>query len=433
MSDLVELTVETIGAGGDGVAHDGGGPVYIPFTVPGDRVRARIEDERGAGRAAVVAEMLVPGPGRATPACRHFGICGGCALQHLDPTLYAATKTAFVRAALAHHGLADAPLRPLILLPPGTRRRVRLSLARPARKDAMPKVGFSQRATHDLVAIAECAVLAPTLFALVAPLRVVAGELLAPGESGHATLQLTDSGVDALLDLPRAPDLAALESLAAFAEAQDLARLLWRVPQAGKSRGEPMLVAQRRPVRVVIGGTAIDLPPDAFLQATPEAEAALTAAVREAVGPATRIADLFAGIGTFAFALAGQARVDAVEGWAPAADAITRAARRAGIAGHVTAQARDLQRRPLDADELAPYGAVVLDPPRIGAKAQAAALARARVPRIAAVSCNPASFARDVRILIAGGYRLAAIQPIDQFVWSPHVELVAAFVRADHA
>jgi 23S rRNA (uracil1939-C5)-methyltransferase len=194
-----------------------------------------------------------------------------------------------------------------------------------------------------------------------------------------------------------------------------------------------MLVAQRRPVRIVIGGTAIDLPPDAFLQATPEAEAALTEAVREAVGPATRIADLFAGIGTFAFALAGQARVDAVEGWAPATDAISQAARRAGIAGHVTAQARDLQRRPLDEDELAPYGAVILDPPRIGAKAQAAALARARVPRIAAVSCNPASFARDARILIAGGYRLAAIQPIDQFVWSPHVELVAAFLRADGA
>jgi 23S rRNA (uracil1939-C5)-methyltransferase len=430
MSDLVELTIATIGARGDGIAHDGGGPVYIPFTVPGDRVRARIEDARGTGRAAVVAETITPGPGRATPPCRHFGTCGGCALQHLDPALYAETKTEFVRAALAHHGLVDAPLRPLILLPPGTRRRVRLSLARPARKEAATIVGFSQRASHDLVAIDECAVLAPKLFALVAPLRVLAGGLLAPGESGHATLQLADSGADALLDLPRAPDLAALETLAAFAEAQDVARLLWRTPQAGKSGGEPMLVAQRRPVRIVIAGTAIDLPPDAFLQATPEAEAALTEAVREAVGPAVRIADLFAGIGTFAFALAGVSRVDAVEGWAPAAEAINRAARRGGIAGRVTAQARDLQRRPLEPDELAPYDAIVLDPPRIGAKAQAAALARSGVPRIAAVSCNPASFARDARILIAGGYRLAAIQPIDQFVWSPHVELVAAFVHS---
>src|SRR5260221_6300719 len=424
MSEIVELTVEAIGARGDGIARDGNGPVYIPFTVPGDRVRARIEDARGEGRAAVVVEIIAPGPGRATPPCRHFGVCGGCALQHLDLALYTETKTAFIRAALSHHGLADAPLLPLMLLPPGTRRRVRLSLALPRRGAAV--VGFSQRASHDLVDVDACAVLVPALFALIAPLRILAGALLTPGEAGHATLQLVESGIDALLDLPRIPDLASLEALAAFAAAQDLARLLWRVPG-----GEATLVAQRRPVRVIVGGIPIELPPDAFLQATPEAEAALTDAVRQAVGPATRIADLFAGIGTFAFALAAQARVNAVEGWAPAVEAITQAARRAGVAGRVTAEARDLQRRPLEPDELAPCDAVVFDPPRIGAKAQAASLARARIPRLAAVSCNPASFARDARLLIAGGYRLAAIQPIDQFVWSPHVELVAAFVHRD--
>jgi len=428
MNELIELTVETIGARGDGVARDGNGPVYIPFTVPGDRVRARIEVARGEGRAATVIEMIKPGPGRAAPPCRHFGVCGGCALQHLDAALYTETKTAILRAALAHHGLADAPLRPLKLLPPSTRRRVRLALARPARKTAAPIVGFSQRASHDLVDLAACPVLAPKLFALVAPLRGLNAELLSPGEAGHAALQLADSGVDALIDLPRAPDLPALESLAAFAEAQDLARLLWRVPG-----GEPTLVAQRRPVRVVVGGTPVDLPPESFLQATAEAEAALTEAVRDAVGAATRIADLFAGIGTFAFALAEQARVHAVEGWAPAVAAVTQAARRAGLAERVTAEARDLQRRPLEADELAGYDAVVFDPPRVGTKAQAAALARARVPRLAAVSCNPASFARDARILIAGGYHLVAVQPIDQFVWSPHIELVATFVHSDSA
>jgi 23S rRNA (uracil1939-C5)-methyltransferase len=425
MTDLVELTIESIGARGDGIARDGGGPVYIPFTVPGDRVRARYDDARGEGRAATLVELVAPGPGRATPACQHFGVCGGCALQHLDPALYAATKTEFVRAALAHHGLADAPLRPLRLLPPGTRRRVRLSLARPRRKDAAPTVGFSQRASHDLVDLAACHVLAPSLFALIAPLRGLAGKLLATGETAHATLQRADGGIDALLDLSRPPDLAGLETLAAFAEAQDLARLLWRIPG-----DEPTLVAQRRPVRVVVGGTAIDLPPDSFLQATPEGEAALTDSVREAIGPATtRIADLFAGIGTFTFALAAQARIHAVEGWAPAITAIVQAARRGGLAERVTAEIRDLQRRPLEPDELASFDAVVFDPPRIGAKAQAAALARTRIPRLAAVSCNAASFARDARILIAGGYRLVAVQPIDQFIWSPHVELVAAFVR----
>jgi 23S rRNA (uracil1939-C5)-methyltransferase len=424
MNEPVELTIETIGARGDGIARDGNGPVYIPFTVAGDRVRARYDDARGEGRAATLVELVAPGPGHATPVCRHFGICGGCALQHLDPALYAATKTAFVRAALAHHGLADAPLQPLRLLPAGTRRRVRLSLARPRRKDTAALVGFSQRASHDLVDLAACHVLAPTLFALVAPLRELAGMLLTPGETGHATLQRADSGIDALLDLPRPPGLAALETLAAFAEAQDLARLLWRV--AG---GEPTLVAQRRPVRVVVGGTAIDLPSDSFLQATPEGEAALTESVREAVGPATRIADLFAGIGTFTFALAAQARIHAVEGWAPAVNTITQAARRGGLAERITAETRDLQRRPLDPDELAGYDAVIFDPPRIGAKAQAAVLARTHIPRLAAVSCNPASFARDARILIAGGYRLLAVLPIDQFISSPHVELVATFAR----
>jgi 23S rRNA (uracil1939-C5)-methyltransferase len=424
MSDLVELTIESIGARGDGVARDGRGPVYIPFTVPGDRVRARYDDARGEGRAATLVELVAPGPGRATPVCQHFGVCGGCALQHLDAALYAATKTAFVRAALAHHGFAEAPLRPLRLLPSGTRRRVRLSLARPRRESATALVGFAQRASHDLIDLAACHVLAPHLFALIAPLRELAGKLLAPGESAHATLQRADGGIDALLDLPRRPDLVALETLAAFAESQDLARLLWRIPG-----DEPTLVAQRRPVRVVVGGTAIDLPPESFLQATPEGEAALTEAVRDAIGPATRIADLFAGIGTFSFALAGQAAIHAVEGWAPAVAAIGQAARRAGLAERVTAEIRDLQRRPLEPEELASFDAVVFDPPRIGAKAQTAALARTRIPRLAAVSCNPASFARDARILIAGGYRLVAVQPIDQFIWSPHVELVAAFAR----
>lgn len=428
MSELVELTVEAIGARGDGVARDGNGAVYIPFTVPGDRVRARLEDRGGGERTAIVAAMIAPGPGRATPSCRHFGTCGGCALQHLDRALYGETKAAFIRAALAHHGLVDAPLLPLRMLPPGTRRRVRLSLSRPPRAGAAPIVGLSQRASHDLVDLAACDVLAPALFALVAPLRVLTADLLRAGEAGHATLQLADGGIDALLDLPRAPDLAALESLAAFAETADLARLMWRAPGHDSTPA-----AQRRPVRVIVGGTAIDLPPDCFLQATPEAEAALTDAVGGAVGAATRIADLFAGIGTFAFALAAQARIDAVEGWAPAVNAVIQAARRAGIAGRITAEARDLQRQPLDPDELAVYDAVIFDPPRIGAKAQAASLARTRIPRIAAVSCNPASFARDARILIAGGYRLVAVQPIDQFVWSPHVELVASFLHSDAA
>ena len=421
----VELDIISLGARGDGIARHDGTPVYVPFTVPGDRVLARLDRDRGEGRAASVEKLLVPGPGRAAPPCRHFGTCGGCAFQHLDADLYAATKLGIVRDALARQGFVEPPVAPVRLLPPGTRRRIRLTLERPPRKAAPARIGFAERASHAIVDLAECAVMHPQLFKIVAPLRALAANLLLPGEQGHATMQAADSGIDLLLDVPRVPDLAALEALASFAEAQDLARLAWRAPNGGA----PVPVAQRRPVQVALGGVAVDLPVDGFLQATREAEAALTAEVLRAMSGATRIADLFAGVGTFTFALAAQGRVHAVEGWAPAATALRAAANRAVLAQRVTVEARDLEARPLEPDELAAYDAVVFDPPRNGAKAQAATLARSGVPCIAAVSCNPASFARDARALVSGGYRMVSVQPIDQFVWSPHVELVAAFRR----
>lgn len=418
----VELEIASLGAHGDGIARHAGTQIYVPYTVPGDRVLARLERQRGEGRAASLEKLLVSGPGRAAPSCRHFGACGGCALQHLDAALYEETKLGLVRNALARHGFADAPVAPLRRIPPGTRRRVRLSLARPRNQTGWPGVGFAERASHTLVDIGECAVLEPRLFAMVEPLRAFAAEILEPGEGGHATMQAVDGGIDLLLDLPRIPGLGGLEALAGFAAKHDLARLVWRGPDGG----EPVPAAQRRPVQVVFAGVAVDLPVEGFLQATREAEAALTEAVLGAVGGATRVADLFAGIGTFTFALAAERKAHAVEGWQPAVAALRAAAHRA-VLDRVSAETRDLESRPLEPDELKAYDAVVFDPPRIGAKAQAAALARSRVPRIAAVSCNPATFARDARLLVSGGYRLASVQPIDQFLWSPHIELVAAF------
>jgi len=421
----VELEIATLGARGDGIARHAGGAVYVPFTVPGDRVLARIGRDRGGGRAATVERLLAAGPGRAVPPCRHFGACGGCALQHLDAALYAEAKRALVVDALARHGLGDAAVAPLRRLPPGSRRRVRLTLVRPRDKAAAPRVGFAERASHRIVDLAECPVLAPKLFGMAASLRRLAVALLAPGETGHATLLLVAAGIDLLLDLPRPPDLAGLETLADFAAAEDLARLSWR----GPGDGGLVPVAQRRPVQIVLGGVPVDVPVGGFLQATGEAEAALSDAVLEAVADAGEVADLFAGIGTFSFALAKAARVHAVEGDAAAVAALAAASRRAGLAGRVGAERRDLQERPLDADELRRFAAIVLDPPRIGARPQATSLAGSGVARIAAVSCNPASFARDAALLVGGGYRLLWVRPIDQFVWSPHVELVAAFAR----
>ncbi len=417
------LSIDAVGARGDGIARREGRPVYVPFTAPGDRVRVRLGARSGEGVAAELVELLAPGA-RIAPACRHFGTCGGCALQHLDAAAYVEAKESQITAALGQHGLAAAAVAPLLRLPPGTRRRARFALEQPRAGTAAPLVGFHARASHRIVDMEECAVLHPALLALAGALRRLVPRLWPRGSAGAATATLGDTGIDLLLDLAVPPALAALEDLAGFAEAQDLARLAWRAP----GMGEPVPVAIRRPPRAVFSGVAVDLPADAFLQASVAAEVALAAEVLAGIGAARRVADLYAGLGTLSFALATRAAVHAVEGSRDAAAALAAAAARAGLQ-RLTVERRDLEARPLSAEDLASFDAVVFDPPRAGAKAQSAALARSAVPFVVAVSCNPASFARDARLLVDGGYRLIRVQPIDPFVWSAHVELVAQFAR----
>jgi 23S rRNA (uracil1939-C5)-methyltransferase len=416
------LVVESVGVRGDGIAMHEGRPVYLPLTAPGDRVRARLLTPRGAGWVGEVVELLTPGE-RMTPVCRHFGRCGGCALQHLAADAYARAKEQQVRDALRQHGVAAAELAPLRRLAAGTRRRARFAIHRA--RAAAPLVGFHGRASDRVVDMTECAVLHPALFAIVAKLRALAASLWPSGKPGAATATLSDAGLDLLLDLEAPPDLALLERLAGFAEAQDLARLTWRA--AGFAEATP--VAMRRPPRVVFSSVAVELPVDAFLQASVEADAALAEEVLAGLGSAARVADLYAGLGTLTFAVAGRAVVHAVDASGTAMAALAAAAARAGLDGRVASERRDLEARPLLADELARFDAVIFDPPRAGARAQSAALAHSAVPRVIAVSCNPASFARDARLLVDGGYRLTRVQPIDQFIWSPHVELVAYFER----
>src|SRR5690348_8857958 len=416
MTEIV-LTIESVGVRGDGVAHDDGKPVYVPFSAPGDRVRVRLSNDKGERRGEIV-EILAAG-GRAKPICAHFGACGGCALQHLTDEAYTAAKLGWLRGALAQHGFADVEIAPLRRLAPGTRRRARLALARSTGVVA----GFHGRMSHAIVDMRECHVLHPALFALVEPLRRLAAVLLPKKGAAAASLTLGDAGVDVLLELPKVPGLDALEALARFAAAHDLARLSW---QAGKVLAP---VAQRRPVRAVFAGVAVDLPSDAFLQASVEADAVLGALVLDAVGTLRRVADFYSGVGTFTFALASRAPVHAVEGDAEAAKALGHAAARANLGGRVTVERRDLARRPVSGEDLARFDAVVFDPPRTGAAAQSRELAASPVPRVVAVSCNPATFARDARILVDGGYTLAHVTPVDSFIWSPHLELVARFER----
>jgi 23S rRNA (uracil1939-C5)-methyltransferase len=417
--ELVELAIERVGARGDGIAQYRGDPVFVPFTVPGDHVRARLGARRHGGRGGFVVDWLASGPGRGAPRCRHFGTCGGCALQHLDHESYQRIKLRVLHSALERVGIDPGVVGPMRLVPP-ERRRARLGISRPRDPRLPARVGYRERFRHNLVDLRECPVLEPALFALIGRLPQVARDLIPPGGSAEATLTRTDSGIDLLMEAAERPELSACEVLARFAEECDLARIVWR------SGPDELVVVERRPVRVLLSGIAVPFPPGAFLQASPSAEMILVEEVLSAVGPARPAVDLFAGLGAFAFALACDGPVHAVEGDVGTAAALARAA---ADQPRATVERRDLARNPLPADALSRYAAAVFDPPRAGAARQAEALAASAVATVIAISCNPASFARDAATLVSGGYRLERVTPVDQFVWTPHLELAATFRR----
>lgn len=395
----VKGTIVRLAARGDGVTESGR---HVPMTAPGDLV---LEDG-----------SIEPGPHRAVPPCRHFPECGGCQLQHVDDEAFGAFLQDRIASALAAQGVAAPGILDPHFSPPNSRRRASLH-AESRGKQVL--LGFNAEASHRVIDMRECFILRPELFALVAPLRKLMGNLLGPRGSGGVRMTLADQGPDILLEKVSADGLEASEALTAFAQTYRLARLAVDDGYGPQTRWEP------EPVTVTLGGVAVPLPHGAFLQATAEGEAALVASMREAVGGGTIIADLFAGLGTFALSLPG--RVLAAEGARDAALSLKSAANRAQR--QIFVDHRDLFRRPYDEKELNRFETVVLDPPRAGAKEQSALLARSSVPRIAFVSCNPATFARDAKTLIDGGYRLDWIKPVGQFRWSTHVELVGAFRR----
>jgi 23S rRNA (uracil1939-C5)-methyltransferase len=388
---------------GDGVTESGR---YFPLTAPGDAV-----DEAG---------NVTPGPHRQVPPCRHFPECGGCQLQQVDDGAYADYLAGRIAHALDAQGLPPTEIRPAHLSPPNSRRRASLKAER---RGKTVLLGFNAEASHRIVDMRECHILRPELFALVAPVRDLLGTLLGPRASGAVSMTLADQGVDLLLDRIDADSLEAAEALSVFAAEHKLARLGLDDGYGAQTRWEP------EPVTVTLGGVPIPLPAGAFLQATREGEAALVAAVREAVGEGRIVADLFAGLGTFALALEGRVlAAEAARDVALTLKSAANAAQRQLFVDH-----RDLFRRPLTTAELSRFEAVVLDPPRAGAREQVAQLAAASTPRIAYVSCNPATFARDAKTLCDGGYRLDWVQPVGQFRWSTHVELAGAFSRAGEA
>jgi len=398
----VMQTVETVTHLGLGRTATG---ELIARTLPGEEVEVTDDGIR----------ILTPSPQRVAAPCRHFKSCGGCAMQHASDDFVAGWKAGIVRKALENQGLAGE-IAGVETSPPGSRRRAKLS-GRKTKGGAL--VGFHARASDQIVAVPECKLLSPALLATLPALERLTQ--MAASRSAEVGLTVTQSlaGPDISVETDRPLTRELREEIARWAEDNRIARLVW----AGEQ------VAMRAPPVQRFGRADVVPPPGAFLQATPQGEAALLAQVQRITAGARRIADLFAGCGTFALPLSERAEVHAVEGDAAMLAALDRGWRQAGGLSRITTEARDLFRRPLLPDELARFDAVVLDPPRAGAEAQVTEIARSSVRTVAMVSCNPVTFARDARLLTAAGFALQPVTVVDQFRWSPHIEIVAAFTR----
>ncbi len=410
------IAVTALGALGDGVgtAHDGR-QVFLPGALPGETWAS---DENGG------FQRLVSHPQRVPDRCPHYGHCGGCSTQHMPDDLYAAWKRDLVVTALRQHGFdeADALVAPLVRVPAQSRRRAVLTAVR---RSGGFEVGFHAARSHDVVAIQQCAVLVPAILRVLPAL----GELAALASGGSQEVRLgvlaTATGLDVAVLEPRTmpPGPGPRGRIAELAARAGFARV---------SIGDDAIARLVEP-ELLIGGVAVVPPPGAFVQASADAEAHMIAAVLDGLGTSRRVADLFAGIGTFSLPIARRASVVAIDSDRAALEALSAATRSARGLKPVVTRVRDLFREPLSPRELVDVDAVVFDPPRAGARAQAERLARTKLQRIVAVSCNPATLARDLATLVAGPYRLRSVVPIDQFVFTAHVEVVAVLEASRQA
>lgn len=390
-----------IASRGDGVTGDGR---YVAFAAPGDRLA-----EDGG---------LIEGPHHRPDACVHFRQCGGCQLQHVDDEAYSVFVLDRITGALKSQGVTADRIEPVHLSPPASRRRIALRAGGDGKK---MKLGFSASGSHRIIDIRQCPVTDPRLFQLLDPLRRFAAQWRQGKSQWQLKLALVDQGPDLLIEGYEPEGFEAIEALSDFARENGLARV------STDSGYGPELRWQEAEPTVTFGGVAVAFPPYGFLQATQDGQGVLLNAVERALDDAKTVADLFAGLGTFALPLSDSRKIYAAEGERQAVLALQNAAN--GAQRSITVEHRDLFRRPLGAAEASRFDAVILDPPRAGAKEQIRELASSTVRTVAYVSCNPATFARDARTLAEGGYRLARLWPVGQFRWSTHVELVGQFVR----
>jgi 23S rRNA (uracil1939-C5)-methyltransferase len=400
------FTITRLGSQADGVADTETGELFIPFTLPGETVTAAREKDR-----ATLMSVLEASPLRIDPACRHFTECGGCAIQHLEAEAYHRWKRDKVAHALNSKGIT-CDIDALVPCAPQTRRRIVFTARR---SEAGMLLGFVRALSSEIISIEECPISLPEIVAKLDRLKALAELVCATTKSFRMTVTVTGSGLDVAVHESGKLGENQRRVASNFVIAQGLARL---------SIDGEIIIEPKKPV-VMFGDIAVAVPPGAFLQATEAAEQAMADIVGRHLARAKKVADLFAGCGSFALRLAAKSEVHAVEGDAAALSALDRAFRFASGLKRVTSERRDLFRRPLTFKELNAFDGIVFDPPRAGAEDQSKQIARSDVPLVAAVSCNPVTLARDLRILIDGGYALKSVTPIDQFLWSPHVEAVA--------
>jgi 23S rRNA (uracil1939-C5)-methyltransferase len=425
-----EIRIDALGPKGDGISQTQRGRVFIERTLPGETVRANIKrGDDGMLRGEIVA-LVKSSPHRVKAPCPNYDLCGGCTLQHADEAFYREWKIEIVRDALKRKSLAPKTWREPIFVPPATRRRATFSAHK---HNGKVTLGYFRRRTHRVTEIRQCLVADPAIMALRGKLPPLLAPILSEGKDADIFIQMVGGRAELAITGPVGkkgkPDLPVREAIATLAREADINRIAWRGRERGE-RDDIEVMIERNPLIAHFGALEVALPPLAFLQPTAAGEAALVEAVLELLPARGKFADLFSGSGTFTGPTLARGPVDAYE----SGDAAVRALEKAAfdtIEGALPLKAfrRDLAREPLRREEANRYDAVFFDPPRAGAAEQAKALASAKTPLLVAVSCNPATFARDARILIDGGYRLDSVKVIDQFTWSHHVELVAGFSK----
>ncbi|MGE3475961.1 MAG: class I SAM-dependent RNA methyltransferase [Rhodospirillaceae bacterium] len=419
---LSRLDIHDLAPLGDGIHRAGRERIYVERTLPGDVVEAQIQKPSGGIVRANAVRIIEPSPHRVKAPCPHYDVCGGCTLQHAGQEFYRAWKVESVRTALSRQNLAPALWRDPIFLPEGKRRRATFAAFK---KKNVVALGYFRRRSHNVTDVSACLIADPAIMEMRKKLAGALAPILSDGKPADIFIQMVgtqfDLAITGAVGKKERPDLSVYEAAAELAHKLGIARVSWR----SKAYNEAEVLVEVQPFIARFGILDVPLPPLAFLQPTKAGEDALTAAVMEALPERGAFADLFSGCGTFSGAMLARGPVDAFDSVEPAVRALDKAK-----GPHpLRAQRRDLGRQPLDADDTKRFDAIVFDPPRAGTEEQARALATSAVPRLVGVSCNPVTFARDARLLVEGGYKLDSVQVVDQFTWSHHVELVAAFSR----